>query len=142
VRDVKVRPKDLERVRGAIRKMQGGLCELCHRSVMPGAKLRATMDHDHATGYIRGVLCIHCNGMLGKVENASRRAVGKEGNNVQWLDTLVNYLVTHEKPQWSVPGVRWGLIYPTHKTSEDKRLARLERAKKKRRTAAAVKKLR
>jgi len=142
VRDVKVRPKDLERVRGAIRKMQDGLCVLCQRSVMPGEKLRPTMDHDHITGYIRGVLCIHCNGMLGKVENASRRAVGKEGNNLQWLADVVEYLYHHATPQWSVPGVRWGLIYPTHKTSEDKRLARLERAKKKRRVATAIKKLR
>ncbi len=142
MKPVKIRPKDLEKVRAAIRSIQGGCCILCFDPVVNGAKKRPTMDHDHATGYIRGVLCIHCNGMLGKVENASHRAVGKHGDNLLWLSNVVEYLIKHATPQWQVPGVRTGLIYPTHKTPEDKRLARLEKAKKKRRTAAALKKLR
>ncbi len=141
MRPVKIRPKDLEKVRGAIRQRQDGICVLCLESVMPGAAKRPAMDHDHATGYVRGVLCLHCNGMLGKVENASRRAVGKDGNNLSWLTEVLEYLHYHATPAWSVPGVRTGLIYPTHKTKEDARLARLEKAKAKRRKAAALKKL-
>jgi len=140
MRDVKVPPKDLEKVRVAILGMQKGVCPLCLGEIGPGKK-KPAMDHDHQTGYLRGVLCLYCNGMLGKVENASRKAAGKHNDNLWWLANALEYLLKHNTPQWSVPGVRWGLIYPTHKTPEDKRLKRLEKAKAKRRKAAALKKV-
>jgi hypothetical protein len=138
---VKIRPKNLEGVRSSIITMQHGLCQLCFEPVSRGAKKRPAMDHDHKTGYIRGVLCLYCNGKLGKVENASRLAVGKHKDNLWWLANVMEYLEKHRTPAWSLPGQRLGLIYPTHKTAEDKRLKRLENAKQKRRTAAALKRL-
>lgn len=137
MKGVKVRPKDLEKVRVAILRMQGGKCPLCLEAIRPGKKKPAT-DHDHFTGYIREVLCLYCNGMLGKVENSSRKAVGKGGDSLAWLKRVLKYLELHDTPQWSVKGVRTGLIYPTHKTAEDKRLMRLEKAKLKRNTAKAL----
>jgi len=142
MRDVKVRPKELERVRCAITNIQGGKCGLCGQAVTPGAAKRPAMDHNHSTGYIRGVLCLYCNGMLGKIENASIKA-GRAGRipPLEWLRLVAEYLNKHSTPAWSIEGQRWGLIYPTHKTPEDKRLARLEKAKAKRRKAAALKKV-
>jgi hypothetical protein len=41
---------------------QGGVCAIC--SIPPG-KRRLHVDHDHATGKVRGILCNSCNTGLG-----------------------------------------------------------------------------
>lgn len=38
---------------------QGGGCGICGREPKSGKSL--AVDHDHATGYIRGLLCFFCN---------------------------------------------------------------------------------
>lgn len=38
---------------------QDGGCATCHRPPKPGKSL--AVDHDHRTGYIRGLLCFLCN---------------------------------------------------------------------------------
>lgn len=42
---------------------QGGLCALCRRAT--GASRRLSVDHDHGTGNVRGLLCRPCNSLLG-----------------------------------------------------------------------------
>lgn len=49
----------------AIVAAQGGVCAICHRPPTD-KKRRLHVDHDHKTGRIRGLLCLHCNVMLGK----------------------------------------------------------------------------
>jgi hypothetical protein len=49
---------------------QGGACAVCGTKTPTamGGKGKArhfTVDHDHATGIIRGILCGHCNAALG-----------------------------------------------------------------------------
>ena len=44
-------------------KFQGGVCALCRRAT--GASRRLSVDHDHATGNVRGLLCRPCNTLLG-----------------------------------------------------------------------------
>ncbi|MPZ28299.1 MAG: recombinase [Micromonosporaceae bacterium] len=39
---------------------QGGVCAIC------GADRPEHVDHDHRTGWIRGILCFNCNGGLGQ----------------------------------------------------------------------------
>lgn len=41
---------------------QGGVCAICGN---PPDKQLLSVDHDHGTGKIRGLLCNHCNPMLG-----------------------------------------------------------------------------
>lgn len=45
---------------------QGGKCALCRR-----AKRRLCVDHCHDTGVVRGLLCVPCNGALGKLGDTS-----------------------------------------------------------------------
>ena len=42
---------------------QGGLCYLCRRAT--GTTRRLSVDHDHKTGQVRGLLCRPCNNILG-----------------------------------------------------------------------------
>lgn len=44
---------------------QGGRCAICDRDKCPSGK-SLSIDHDHATGRVRGLLCMECNTMLGK----------------------------------------------------------------------------
>jgi hypothetical protein len=61
---------------------QEGKCGICgrHRSEL---KRNLAVDHDHITGFFRGLLCSSCNVLLGKYE--------KNGKN------LKRYLISHQK---------------------------------------------
>lgn len=55
----------------AILKSQGGACAICN-TTNPGRSTRTDgprryfcVDHNHATGKVRGLLCHHCNTALG-----------------------------------------------------------------------------
>jgi hypothetical protein len=43
---------------------QGGVCKICGGKPT-GRRNRLSVDHDHTTGIIRGLLCEHCNRGLG-----------------------------------------------------------------------------
>lgn len=42
---------------------QGGRCAICRKR--PSSERRLAIDHDHATGDVRGLLCDRCNTALG-----------------------------------------------------------------------------
>ena len=42
---------------------QGGTCYICQRA--KGTTKKLAVDHDHATGYVRGLLCGPCNKVIG-----------------------------------------------------------------------------
>jgi len=46
---------------------QGGVCWLCRRA--KGVSKKLSVDHDHATGYVRGLLCTTCNKLLGHLRD-------------------------------------------------------------------------
>ena len=47
----------------ALYDFQGGTCALCQRAT--GKTKRLAVDHNHATGQVRGLLCGTCNKILG-----------------------------------------------------------------------------
>ena len=46
---------------------QGGVCYICRRA--SGKTKRLAVDHDHKTGYVRGLLCGPCNKILGHLRD-------------------------------------------------------------------------
>ncbi len=50
---------------------QGGGCGICGR--LPRDDISLHVDHDHATGAIRGLLCFRCNNALGDFEDDYER---------------------------------------------------------------------
>lgn len=42
---------------------QGGVCYICQRA--KGISKKLAVDHDHTSGYVRGLLCGPCNKVLG-----------------------------------------------------------------------------
>lgn len=108
--------------------VQGGLCPLCKQRIDYSIPREAVCDHNHDTGEIRGVLHRSCNAAEGKVANAAGRWGAKSTayeDIVPFLKALVEYL----------EGSGVGLVYPEHKTPEQK----AEATRVKRNTRAAVK---
>ena len=67
----------------AMLEAQGGGCSVC--GVGSGwAEKRLAVDHDHASGRVRGLLCDRCNTVLGKV-----------GDDPALLDGLKLYLINN-----------------------------------------------
>ena len=46
-----------------LKDAQGGTCALCGRAT--GVRKKLAVDHDHKSGYVRGLLCGPCNKLLG-----------------------------------------------------------------------------
>ena len=121
----RLKRKDIPVVTQKLLKHQNNRCPLCDGPLTQRSKKRPALDHDHTTGYIRGVLCINCNGIEGKIHNLVRRAKGKS-HKLVWLTRLKQYWDLHETPQYG------GVFHPTHKTAEEKRLERNAKACKRR----------
>lgn len=66
----------------ALLSRAGGRCEICKQPFV--RKNEPYVDHCHATGKVRGLLCCHCNFVLGHAEACA----GGLGN-------LMGYLVKH-----------------------------------------------
>lgn len=104
-------------------------CPLCMKKINPavvGHKSDYCLDHNHETGEVRGVLHRSCNSGEGKVFNAAGR----------WIAGKVDYAVVipaMERLLEYYKSKGTGLMYPDHKTPEQKKATQL----KKRREAAA-----
>lgn len=124
----RIKASQVPAVREALLKHQGYVCPLCSGSLKATAKKSPALDHDHATGFLRGVVCINCNGIEGKVFNLVRRARGGM-TTTEWLNNLIRYYNLHSTPQHG------GVLHHTHKTAEEKRLQALAKAKLRRAAA-------
>lgn len=60
----------------AMRMAQAGVCAICEQpetKVLRGKVLRLSVDHDHATGAVRSLLCQACNVGLGSFASDADR---------------------------------------------------------------------
>lgn len=112
--------KELAAWRLAQYDRQGGKCRLCK---LPLAKASMVADHDHKTGRIRGLLHRACNSCLGAIENAAKRYGMPPHMFPAFCAGVGPYLRGAQKP----------LIYPTHRTPEEKVALRAKRARAARR---------
>lgn len=112
----------VKEVRVAQIAQQGNRCALCG---LPGVSKDPVLDHCHTTGAVRGTLHRSCNALLGKVENNFARFGVKRENLPAFLQGAAKYLQLHRTNIT-------GMIHPTHKTEEEKRVARNKAAVKRR----------
>lgn len=114
-----------------LKTVQGGLCPLCCLPIDLTIKGEGVIDHDHDTGEIRGVLHRSCNAAEGKIANAAARWGAKSSKYediIEYLLKVVQYL--------KQPGT--GMMYPMHKTADEKRDARNKQARERRAAAKAA----
>ena len=64
---------------------QGGLCAICYGP--PLGKTRLSIDHDHKSNRVRGLLCDSCNRAIGYFKDDADRAI-----------RAANYLKKHALP--------------------------------------------
>jgi len=64
---------------------QDNCCAICKGKEPYGRHKRFTVDHNHKTGEVRGLLCNRCNTALGLV-----------GDNIHTLKSMIQYLESHE----------------------------------------------
>jgi hypothetical protein len=65
-------------------EIQGGRCAICQRAT--GATRRLSVDHDHVTLEVRGLLCRPCNTLLGHARD-----------QVEFFERCIAYL---QDPPW------------------------------------------
>lgn len=118
----KLARSQLNSYKQALIVQQGWTCPVSLKRFEPDNLKDAVVDHDHITGEIRGVLHRSANAVEGKVFNAVGRwgGVGMNYDEViPYLKRLIAYL---ERPSK-------GVIYPHHKTEEERRVTRNTKAK-------------
>lgn len=64
----------------------GNCCAICHTDKNQGKNPRLCIDHDHQTGYIRGLLCHLCN-----------RGIGSIRHNPATAEAAAGYILSHLK---------------------------------------------
>lgn len=82
----------------AILEYQGGACYICRRA--KGIRKALSVDHNHETGDVRGLLCTSCN----------KNVLGHLRDDPEALQRAIDYL--KNPPAHAVIGIR---IVPDHK---------------------------
>jgi hypothetical protein len=118
--------REVSIIRLAQQQAQSNRCTICQSGFTTKAPFDPVLDHCHTSGAVRGTLCRACNSLLGKVENNQARFGVRELS--AFLHGAAKYLQTHKVNIT-------GLIHPTHKTDEEKRIA----TNKRRQVARATK---
>lgn len=60
---------------------QGGVCAICRQPERTARNRLLTIDHDHTSGHVRGLLCSQCN-----------RAIGLLGDSPEIIEAAASYV--------------------------------------------------
>jgi hypothetical protein len=120
---IRLKPEQLPIVKMKMLMAQDGRCAIASCRIKLSVK-DACMDHDHKTGSLRSVLCRNCNGIEGRIKNLATRAK-RDTTPEMFLRSLLDYWDTHS----AKPSV---VLYPLHRTTDEKREKRNAKARKKR----------
>lgn len=116
---------EVQGIRNRLKAKQGNVCAICKKAFTKADY--PVLDHDHDTGFIRGVLHNSCNQAEGKVK--SRAHMSHKGvSSAEYVIALGEYLKLHSTPQTKV-------YHHEHLTDDEKRLARNAKARRKRASA-------
>jgi hypothetical protein len=115
-----LKPREIADYRQRLLTQQQGRCALCGDAITAG---EAVLDHDHATGYVRGVLHRGCNALEGQIVNAMPRNRMTAARLAQLFANWAEYHAQH-LPE----------LHPQHRTPEQ----RAERARKRARRRRIV----
>lgn len=84
-----------------ILKLQGGVCAICGNKESGGSSDNLSVDHNHTTGEIRGLLCMKCNVGIGNLKENTLIL----SNAINYLcgirKTNNNYLTSKPIKQWN-----------------------------------------
>lgn len=72
----------------ALEKAQSGLCAICRQPETAKRRRRLSVDHDHKTGAVRGLLCGNCN-----------KGIGCLKDSPELLARAMEYLMTAQKSE-------------------------------------------
>jgi hypothetical protein len=92
-------------------------CALCGELIFDDAVL----DHDHRSGYIRGVLHRGCNALLGKIENSMAMNRITPARLTAILTNYNTYVSQHH-----------AVLHPSYKTAEERKQRAKVRAQRRR----------
>lgn len=119
---VRITQKMVPIVRAKMLKNQGGMCPLCRVDLMQKDSPDAVLDHCHATGLLRAVLCRNCNGNAeGRIMGYALRCSRGE-DPVEFVQRLVDYWRSHNPPTSN-------LLHYLHKTEAEKRETKNKKAR-------------
>lgn len=107
----KLKASEVAAYRVSVWEAQGRRCALTKK---PLNLDDAVLDHCHRTGMVRGVLDRGVNTMLGKIENHMKLA---RLSNVADLSRMLAGVIPYMSQD------HHDVMYPTHKTAEEKRVA-------------------
>lgn len=80
---------------------QGGMCAICGTDKFMGVGKRAHVDHCHATGKVRGLLCNLCNVGIGALKENTETLRNALDYIEKWEDYRRALVQTDEKPEAS-----------------------------------------
>jgi hypothetical protein len=63
-------------------KTQGGVCAICHQ-LNPGIR-KLSVDHDHKSGQVRGLLCENCNRGIGQLQETASNLLSALAYLANW----------------------------------------------------------
>ena len=116
---MRLKPLEVKEYRETLLKEQKYMCPMCNTKIKDGQQ---TLDHDHATGHVRRVLCRNCNQIEGRVLAWVKKAYCSPE---EFLANLAQY--------WSTDYSK-NVYHPNHKTDIEKQITKLRKRMRKLKT--------